>query len=100
MFVPFHRDHNADKAAYHPRTSVLLHRASQLCLRGQRDLRNNSLSLISFKRHLKTFSTRLACTRSAFGVLLQKNALYKFTVIININIRGPRTDPCGTEHSM
>ena len=50
-------------------------------------LRDSSLSLSSFKHHLKTFlfSFYYASTRSAFGVLLQKNALYKFTVIIQKN---------------
>ena len=49
-------------------------------------LKDSSLSLSSFKHHLKTFlcSFYQASTRSAFGVLLQKNALYKFTVIIII----------------
>ena len=46
-------------------------------------LKDSSLSLSSFKRHLKTFlfSFYWASTHSAFEVLL-KNALYKFTVII------------------
>ena len=49
-------------------------------------LRDSSLSLSSFKHHLKTFlfSFYWASTRSAFGVLLRNNALYKFTVIIII----------------
>ena len=46
-------------------------------------LRDSSLSLSSFKHHLKTFLFSFYySTRSAFGVLLQKNALHKFTVII------------------
>jgi len=48
-------------------------------------LTDSSLSLSSFKRHLKTFLFsfyyRLAHA-ARFGVVLQKNALYKFTVII------------------
>jgi len=45
---------------------------------------DSSLCLSSFKHHLKTFlfSFYQASTRSVLGVLLQKNVLYKFTVIM------------------
>jgi len=43
-------------------------------------LRDSSLSLSSFKRHLKTF--RLAAHAARLG-FFYKNALYKFTAIIN-----------------
>ena len=50
-------------------------------------LRDSSLSLSSFKHHIKTFlfSFYYASTRSVFGVLLQKNALSVTVIIIIVS---------------